>query len=184
MRYCTVISEASTAGSAEDLDITHQMEAFLHVLYDNNISKWKKSVQLLAELNKGTRQFAQIKVVDSKDRAQELNNDGTKVDVYWYSSEEHAELKTPHTKTYAGQNQFGGWEINALKLYGELSLNTKLARDSDQGKAWEKDLLVKVRALLGLGDKVAAPKKKKVKKDAPPPSDDAPTKAAFDLAFA
>ena len=178
-----MISEASTAGSAKDLDITHQMEAFLYILYDNNISKWKKSVQLLAELNKGARQFSQIKVVDSKDRAEELNNEGRKVDVYWYSSEEHAELRTPHTKTYAGQNQFGGWEVNALKLYGELSLKAKLAREGDQGKAWEKDLLVKVRALLGLEDKVAAPMKKKVKKDAPPPADDTPTKTAFDLAF-
>ena len=79
LRYCAVISEASTAGSAEDLDITHQMEAFLHALCDNNISKWKKSVQLLAKLNKGSRQYEQIKVSDTKVRAQELNDNEHKL---------------------------------------------------------------------------------------------------------
>ena len=178
-----LLAKHQLAGSAEDLDITHQMEAFLHVLYDNNISKWKKSVLLLADLNKGTRQFAQIKVVDSKEWAEELNNEERKADAHWCSSEEHAELKTPHTKTHAGQNMFGGWENNALKLCGELSRDAKLVCDSDQCEAWEKDLLAKVRALLGLDDEVAPPRKKKVKKDVPPPADDTPTKAGFDLAF-
>ena len=183
LRYYKIISKASTANKLEDLDIAHQMEAFLHALYDNNIGKWKKSVQILEQLNQGNRQYEQVKVAETKDRAKELNDEESKVDAFWSSTEEHEELKTPHTKTYAGQSLYGGWERDAIISYGELAQKVKSARSDEKGKAWEQDLLAKVRALLGLGEKAAQQKKKKVKKNAPPEPTDTPTKDGFNLAF-
>ena len=108
LQHYKTISEASATNKPKDLDITHQMESFLYLICSDNIGKWKKTVQILAKLNKGNCQCEQIRVCDAKERAEFLNQHESKVDVYWLSWEECQELKMPHTRAHAGQNLFGG----------------------------------------------------------------------------
>ena len=183
LRYSKTISEASSTDNAEDLDITYQMEAFCYFVYDNNIEKWKKTIEILSNLNTGAREYDQIKILDSKQRAKELNEYERNMGVYWVSTEEYPDLKTPHTKPHSGQNMLGGWETKAICDFGILAQEIKKVRLEPKGKAWEKDLLEKLCKFKGIGDKIAAPKAKKAKKVAPPPTDDTPTKEAFNLAF-
>ena len=89
----------------------------------------------------------------------------------------------PHTRAYAGQNLFGGWENSAICECGKLVQETKAARLEEQGKAWEKDLLAKLRAHVGVSDDMSQRKKKKAKKVVAPPAEDTPTKDSFNLAF-
>ena len=63
----------------------------------------------------------QVKVADTKERAKELNDDESKVDAFWASSEECEDLRTPHMKMHAGQNLCGGWEKDAIILFGQLA---------------------------------------------------------------
>ena len=53
LRCHKIISEASTTNKPTDLDIMHQIEAFLYLVYDNNIEKWQKTINILSKINAG-----------------------------------------------------------------------------------------------------------------------------------
>ena len=89
----------------------------------------------------------------------------------------------PHTRAHAGQNLFGGWENSVICACRKLAKAIKEARLEACGKAWEKDSLDKIRAHVGVTDQMSQRKKKKARKVAAPPVEDAPTKDSFDLVF-
>lgn len=142
IRYYQTISKAKLNKTGDLPDITPETEAFGYLLYENNFKKWIKLNKLEDDHpNKSGKTQVLTKKKDGFVEKDEYR--------YFYVSE-HEDLGTPYTNPDAGQQQFGGWNRKGILRYIELVKNIRKARESRDGKKWEKALLDKLREEKGI----------------------------------
>ena len=141
VRHFEHISDATLPESeGKKLRITPSTEAFAHIVYENNYSKWKK-MWVVKKENPGKKMMIikHAKADDDKD---------PKVHYCLLSDGFEAKYSLPD----CGQAKFGGWKKEGLEKFAKTMAKCKEVRTNNRKKCeeWEDAVLAKVKEDNGI----------------------------------
>ncbi len=152
--YQTILNAHHRARSNYD-DVTPETEAFAMLIVENCYSKWVTQRRLLLEKS---AEIGDKRVQIAPEKKPSHDKKGQRT-FFLYESE-HPGLKTKYTKSYGGQQEFGGWTAEGVKRWKELTKACRKYRKTDGGKTWEAVVLELLRQKEGIQGNTADEEKK------------------------